>query len=226
MIVSINQPAYMPWLGYFDRIDASDLHVVLDHVQFEKNSFVNRNQIRTPTGTAWLTVPISTSGRFGELPINKLEAADGGRWRTKHLATLKANYARTAPFNEIERDLQQLYSGDDGDQSFIMIVKRLTGLLCSRLNITTPLVLSSSLNANQSKSDLVLQICEETGANTYISGPFGRDYLELENSPTAASQLEYMTTTQLITRKLGLDLKAMSRRLMQSPTLAPQKPGT
>ena len=50
MIVSINQPAYMPWLGYFDRIDASDLYVVLDHVQFEKNSFVNRGAslIRQP----------------------------------------------------------------------------------------------------------------------------------------------------------------------------------
>ena len=47
MKVSINQPAYLPWLGYFDRIAKSDLHVVLDHVQFEKNSMVNRNKIRT-----------------------------------------------------------------------------------------------------------------------------------------------------------------------------------
>jgi hypothetical protein len=44
MIVSINQPAYLPWLGYFDRIAASDVHVVLDHVQFEKNSYINRLQ--------------------------------------------------------------------------------------------------------------------------------------------------------------------------------------
>ena len=47
MIVSINQPAYLPWLGYFHRIAISDIHIVLDHVQFEKNSFVNRNKIRT-----------------------------------------------------------------------------------------------------------------------------------------------------------------------------------
>ncbi|MCZ6771389.1 MAG: WbqC family protein [Proteobacteria bacterium] len=180
MIVSINQPAYMPWLGYFDRIDASDLYVVLDHVQFEKNSFVNRNRIRTPNGTAWLTIPISTSGRFGDLPINALQTADGGRWRKKHLAALRANYAGTEYFKEIEPDLKRLYSDDDGNGSFIAPVMKLTELICSLLNVTTPMVLSSSLNADQTKSDLVLQICEKIGADGYISGPFGRDYLDLD----------------------------------------------
>src|SRR5690349_4906262 len=73
MIVSINQPAYFPWLGYFHRIATSDLHIVLDHVQFEKNSFVNRNRVRTVEGSAWMTVPVKTSGKFGDLPICELE---------------------------------------------------------------------------------------------------------------------------------------------------------
>jgi len=60
MIVSINQPAYIPWLGYFDRISKSDLHIILNHVQFEKNSMTNRNKIRTSQGWAWLTVPLHT----------------------------------------------------------------------------------------------------------------------------------------------------------------------
>ena len=73
MIVSINQPAYLPWLGYFERIANSDLHIVLDHVQFEKNSFTNRNKIRTKEGWMWLSVPVKTKGKFGELNINELE---------------------------------------------------------------------------------------------------------------------------------------------------------
>ena len=84
VIVSVNQPAYLPWLGYFDRIAASDLHVVLDNVQFEKNSFVNRNRIMTARGPTWLTVPVQTSGKFGALPINELLIADDPRWAVKH----------------------------------------------------------------------------------------------------------------------------------------------
>ena len=62
MIISINQPAYLPWLGYFERIAMSDLHIVLDHVQFEKGSFTNRNKVRTGDDAAWLTVPLATKG--------------------------------------------------------------------------------------------------------------------------------------------------------------------
>lgn len=72
MIVSINQPAYLPWLGYFDRIAKSDKHVVLDHVQFEKNSMVNRNKIKTANDWCWLTIPVKTKGQFGDLAIHNL----------------------------------------------------------------------------------------------------------------------------------------------------------
>jgi hypothetical protein len=63
MIVSINQPAYLPWLGYFHRIAVSDAHIVLDTVQFEKNSFTNRNKVRTREGWCWLTVPVHPRNR-------------------------------------------------------------------------------------------------------------------------------------------------------------------
>jgi hypothetical protein len=75
MIVSINQPAYLPWLGYFHRIAVADAHIVLDHVQFEKNSFTNRNKVRLSAGWCWLTVPLRTAGKFGDLSIHELEIA-------------------------------------------------------------------------------------------------------------------------------------------------------
>ncbi len=64
MIVSIHQPAYLPWLGYLDRIARSDLFIFLDNVQFERNSFTNRNQIKTANGPVWLTVPVLVQGHL------------------------------------------------------------------------------------------------------------------------------------------------------------------
>ena len=99
MIVSINQPAYMPWLGYFDRIAKSDLHVTLDTVQFEKNSFTNRNRLRTQQGSTWITVPVRTKGRFGDLVIRDVEVSDDRDWRRRHQATMEHNYRKARFFS-------------------------------------------------------------------------------------------------------------------------------
>ena len=61
-VVSIHQPAYLPWLGYFHKAMLSDVFVYLDTVQYEKNSFTNRNRILTKQGPIWLTVPVEIKG--------------------------------------------------------------------------------------------------------------------------------------------------------------------
>ena len=85
MIISINQPAYLPWLGYFNRIIKSNLHVVLDTVQFEKNSFINRNKIIINQAPVWLTVPVLTKNLFGYLDINAIEIDHKVPWQKKHI---------------------------------------------------------------------------------------------------------------------------------------------
>src|SRR5476651_588587 len=108
MRVSINQPAYLPWLGYFDRIAISDVHVVLDQVQFEKNSMTNRNKIRTSNGSSWLTVPIKTKGRFGDLSICDLEVDTSSNWRDKHWKAICQNYSRSPYFGRYASDLEKI----------------------------------------------------------------------------------------------------------------------
>ena len=79
MIISIHQQAYIHWLDYFERIFMSDVHVILDHVQFEKNSMVNRNKVKTSNGWVWLTVPVASKGKFGESGINNIRISDNTR---------------------------------------------------------------------------------------------------------------------------------------------------
>lgn len=180
MIVSINQPAYLPWLGYFDRIDASDLHIILDHVQFEKNSFVNRNRIRTPQGTAWLTVPLATKGRFGELAINTVEIADAGRWADKHLKAIRSNYSRCFGYAQHEEQLENLYRKAAKETLFVKPVLEANHYYAEILEIDTKTVKSSGMDIVGTKSELVLNLCREVGATTYLSGPLGRDYLDMD----------------------------------------------
>ena len=176
MIISINQPAYLPWPGYFARILKSDLHVVLDHVQFEKNSLVNRNKIRTSNGWTWLTVPVKTKNKFGNLPIYQLEISNNSNWASKHLTALKLNYSRS-PHCKLHIDFfDDLFSRTW--TKFCPLVDSLNLYLLQVLNINTRLVKSSSLSLQHNKSRMILEICKNFGATTYLSGPFGRDYLD------------------------------------------------
>src|SRR5580765_832935 len=93
MIVAIHQPQYLPWLPYCDKVDSCDLFVYLDNVQYQKNGLQNRNQIKTATGPAWLTVPVhaTLSKTIAETGIADL------RWKNKHERSIEMNYAR-APY--------------------------------------------------------------------------------------------------------------------------------
>lgn len=190
MIVSINQPAYLPWLGYFHRIAASDLHIVLDHVQFEKNSFVNRNRVLTANGPTWLTVPVRTKGRFGELPINAVEVDNARDWGAKHWATIRQNYARAPHFAAAGAFLQSIYEREW--LRLTDLVRETTEyLMRSALGIRTPTRLSSEMDASGAKSELILNLCKSVGASVYLSGPLGRRYLEEDRFAQAGIEVRY-----------------------------------
>ena len=177
MIVSIAQPAYLPWLGYFERIAMSDLHVVLDHVQFEKGSFTNRNKVRTKDDTLWLTVPVATKGRFGAFPIHTLECV-GETWRKDHWVTLQRNYARARFFKAYAPAYEKILA--HSWPRFAPLARALLEQQLRDFGIETPVRYSSEMSVTSAKSDLILELCRATHAETYLSGPLGRDYLETD----------------------------------------------
>ncbi|NOL48023.1 MAG: WbqC family protein [Synechococcus sp. MIT S9220] len=182
MKVSINQPAYLPWPGYFDRINKADLHIVLDHVQFEKNSFVNRNKVLQKNTPILLTVPIKTKGSFGNLAINNLEIDNSKNWRRKHHQTIYACYKKTEYFAIYKDFVDNLFSSSHSTFSDILSFSQ--DNLLEYLGITTPIVYSSTLDVSSTKSNLILDLCKMFNTTEYLSGPYGINYLD-EDSFTA-----------------------------------------
>ncbi|MCW5824481.1 MAG: WbqC family protein [Cyanobacteria bacterium TGS_CYA1] len=174
-LVSISQPAYLPWLGYFARIAESDLHIVLDHVQLEKRSFTVRNRIRTANGWNWLTVPVKTKGKGFDLPINRIEIQNEKNWRNEHYQSIKHAYAKTRFFNEHKQFFESFYHQDW--QMLFDLCREQTSYLLKAFEINTPIISSTQLNSNFFKDDLILDLCKKVECSTYISGPFGRDYI-------------------------------------------------
>ena len=190
MIVSIHQPAYLPWLGYFDKIRRADCFVYLDSVQFQKQSFQNRNKIRTPDGSIWLTVPVETKGKLHDTPLKDLPINNRVDWRRKHRAALEQHYRKAPCFDEVMPELHDVYDRDWhrlSDLCFAMLEA-----FNRRLGIGTRIVKASELgDLDAAKGDLVLALCETLGASCYLSGSLGRDYLDPEAFKRARVDLAF-----------------------------------
>jgi len=181
LLVSVNQPAYMPWLGYFERVLISDTHVVLDDVQFEKNSMINRNNVLLNGSKVMLTIPLLTKGKFQNLPIRAVQIDCGQKWIRKHLATIQQGYSKTPFFEDFFPYLEQFYDDINGAETLGLVLRKNLEFIVDYLEIETDIIYSSDLEYEGRKSELVLDICQRVGATEYISGPFGRDYLDMDS---------------------------------------------
>jgi WbqC-like protein family len=190
VIVTIMQPAYLPWLGFFDRIRRSELFIVLDHVAPDRNSktkTVNRNRIRIPTGWTWLTVPLQTKGLARDLVIEKLKIEPCSNWRHKHWRAIELNYSRARFFGDVASCLRPVFQHHWTYLSELN--QALTTSLLACLGLSIRQIASSQLLSRGRKQSLILDLCHEVGATTYISGPFGRDYLNTAQFERAGIEL-------------------------------------
>jgi hypothetical protein len=192
MILSVMQPAYLPWLGYFHRVAMSDIHIVLDHVEIDKNSktkFANRNKVRTKDGWTWLTVPLKTKGNFGRLFLNALEIDNTSSWTRKHWETIRHNYGRSPYFAEHVPYFEWVFHRTW--HQVVDLTRAITRYLLDTLGIKTPLLFSSEMKIEGEKDELILNLCRAVGATVYISGPLGRNYLREELFRAAGIRILY-----------------------------------
>jgi hypothetical protein len=166
-------------MGYFDLIDQVDLFVVLDSVQFEKQSWQQRNRIKGASGLQWLTVPVQFRGRLGQL-IKDVEIRESGFCRD-HIRAIELAYRRRpffeCYFQQLADLLQQCSAG-------LLLELNLTILqwLLKVLEIKTPIVTASSLGQSGKRTELLANICQEVGATEYVAPLGSAGYLLAEQN--------------------------------------------
>lgn len=188
----ILQPSYIPWRGYFELIHRSDVFIFYDDVQYDKGGWRNRNRVKTPRGTQWLTIPVTTRRVVAEhIPINRIEIADE-RWAEKHLQVLTDVYGSAPHYQEHRPWLEELYSSSSRLLAEVTIPSTIA--IAKRLGITkTEFLRSSELGVAGRKTDRLIGILQNVSATHYLSGPSGRDYIEAEKFAANDIQLEWMS---------------------------------
>jgi hypothetical protein len=188
IILTAHQPAYLPWLGYFDKIIRSDVFVFLDAVQYEERSFISRNKIKTPKGTIWLTVPVCSKGhRKSNMTETRIDNTQG--WKKKHLNSIFLNYKKAPRFEILYPKLEEFYKKEFEFLADLCIHQLFFWL--KEIDVEKRIVSLSQLSIQEKKSDLILKICEDLNANHYISGILGKDYIKEENFNRKGITIEY-----------------------------------
>jgi hypothetical protein len=173
--VAILQSNYIPWKGYFDMIAAVDEFILYDDMQYTRRDWRNRNQIKTPQGVQWLTVPVQVKGKYDQKIKDTL--IDGSDWATAHWKTLVQNYRRAPHFLEVAQWLEPLYLSESYT-NISKLNRRFIEVICHYLGIKTIISNSWDYNLLDGKTERLADLCMQAGGTEYISGPSAKDYVD------------------------------------------------
>ncbi|WP_431323473.1 WbqC family protein [Rhizobium sp. YTU87027] len=173
--IAILQSNYIPWKGYFDIIAAVDEFILYDDMQYTRRDWRNRNQIKTPQGLAWLTVPVKVRGKYHQT-IRQTEI-DGREWATAHWKSLVLNYKKAPHFDEVAAFLEPFYFSNDYDL-LSPLNRALLESICRYLGIMTRITNSWDYELVDGKSERLADLCVQAGGTEYISGPAARAYID------------------------------------------------
>ena len=173
----IYQPTYLPWSGFFGMIDAADIFVFYDDVQFIRQSWQRKNRIKFQNSEKWLRVPIIKNYPQN---IDQVRINNSTNWKNKHVNYIYDAYHKAPFFDDYKSTIYGYYN-----REWEYLVELNTWIikdLARILGIKMPQFIRSSEieGVKGQKTDRVLDILKKLGADEDICGPGACSYLETQ----------------------------------------------
>jgi hypothetical protein len=194
-VVVITQSNYLPWRGYFDLLRSADDVVLLDSVQYTRRDWRNRNAIKTPQGTAWLTIPVEAKGRYLQA-IDETFIADPD-WSRRHCRSIELAYRHAAYYEQAAPWLFGLLDSLATEQSLSAVNEQTIRAICDRLGIHVGIRRCTDLLPRAKLRDLeandrLIALAKELGATRYLSGPAAQAYLNIDRFRAEGIEVAWM----------------------------------
>lgn len=173
--VTISQPRYLPACNYIHRMALSDIFIYLDTVKYSPRDWENRNKIKLSSGkSAWMTVPVVHTHREQRIVDTMIHNED--KWALKHLHTITHSYCKAKYFQQYIDFFKDAYSRNWRYLADLNIY--LVDFIVKTLGIDCTFVKASELDGCGRGQELLIDLCQKVGADLYISGPLGRQYID------------------------------------------------
>ena len=184
-IITIRQPGYLPNVGFFKKIQASDIFVYLDDAQYAIRSWDNRNKIRNGNETSWLSVPVIHPHHK---KLNEVEISYTKDWITNHVNLIESNYTKTPYFNNYWKEIKLIL--EKKWEKLVDFNIEFIEKCCNYLGIKTKFRRASELNSQGKKSELLLNICLEMKSCQYLSTIGAKEYLDKDKEMFESKNIE------------------------------------
>ena len=171
--ISIIQPSFFPYLGYFQMINASDVFVFYDHVQYDKNGWRNRNRILIDEKIKWITLPaVVDEGKI----IKNVKILRPDYNLSKIFKTIKQNYNKAPNFIKTIQLLEEIFFYKNwiylSDFNIFSTKK-----ICEHLEINSNFYKSSDMDNIADKNLNLINICKKFNCSNYLSGKLAKNYI-------------------------------------------------
>lgn len=188
---TVQQPAFLPWPGFFVRAFRADVVVLLDSVQFPRGfTWINRNRIKTPAGEHWLSVPVNRKG-LGLQPVNRITLYPDSRWRKKLVMCLKHSYCHAPFFKKIYPFFQELY--DRPPTGLIDCNLAIIDFFFEQFGLTPGYRLLSEQEVQGSGTQLIASIGAGLGCRTYIAPVAAKRHIDVRVLHDAGISVEWFS---------------------------------
>ena len=192
MRVAVHQPNYLPWLGFFQKMGLCDAFVLLDNVQYPRREFCNRTRVKSSQGAVWLTIPV-IRGNVNQ-QIGEVKLFEPKRNLAQQSKRLHHYYGQAPYYRLLATYLESVFAEDWAE--LLPLNVALIKALADILGINTPLLLASGLGESSGvKSERIIAICQQLGADAYLSGQGGRAYNDPKAFAAAGLKLVYQNFT-------------------------------
>lgn len=189
--VAIVQSNYIPWKGYFDLINLVDEFILFDNMQYTRRDWRNRNIIKSPNGPITLTIPVAVKGKYLQ-EIKDTTVIDQS-WNRHHWKTIVHCYSKARHFSHYREIFEELYL-DTKEKYLSLINYRFLTAICKLLEIKTRITWSMDYELTGDKTERLVNLCQQAGATSYLSGPSAKAYLSeelFERQGIAVSYMDY-----------------------------------
>lgn len=195
MTLTIMQPYFLPYPGYFQLMAAADKFVVFDDVAFITRGWINRNRILLNGREHRFTLPLQRASQ--NRLINEIELVADTPWRESLLKTFLQAYRRAPFFDEVFPLLQQVVACEEPNLAAYLLNS--LRLINEHLGLQTALVPSSTVydNAELKGEGRIVDICRQEEADTYLNAPGGREFYDAGEFARRRIRLRFLAPISL-----------------------------
>lgn len=201
MKLGIMQPYFIPYIGYWQLMNAVDRYVVYDDVNYIKGGWINRNRLLINGEPKYFNVPLvgaSPNKRINEVAVNNTRSLID-----KNLRTLWNEYRKAPFFGQVYPIMERILN--NGQPTISAYILSSFQLIAEYLRIKTELVLSSDIDkeAGLKGQDKVLQICEIMGATEYYNAIGGQQLYSRAAFQERNIQLKFLKTNNIVYKQFS-----------------------